>query len=531
MPDSLLIWMLLLPVAAGLVALWSERYNAQAPRYVALGLNVVLALMVLAGWQSHSSDEAWWLDVAHAWVPSLGIQLRLSMDGLSALMVLLTAFLGAAAVLGSWKEVTRRVGLFHLHLCFMTAGVVGVFLATDLFLFFVCWELMLLPMCFLITWWGVDGTAGPGRLHAAIKMLIYGQASGLLMLVAVVALAWFHHDATGNWTFDYDTLRSANVLPEGADFWIMLGFFLAFACKLPAVPFQGWLADAHTHAPTAASVDITGLLLKTSAYGILRFCLPMFPEASREFADVAMLIGVVTVIYGGVLAYGQTHLKRLIAYTSVSHMGFILVGLYAFNAVALQGVVIMMIAGALSTAGLFLLAGQIHERVGSFDTSVMGGFWARLPLLPPVMLFFAAATLGLPGLGNFVGEFLVLMGAFKVAPVLTAVASLGMVLGAIYSLALVHRTMFGPGKGDVALAAPSVREFGLLAAFMAGLLWLGIFPQKVLDTSAPAIASVVEALSVPPAVGTAGLAPTAAEMMAVEATGAGAAEMNLSEQR
>lgn len=495
MPNSILPWLIFVPVLAGVLAWLSERVHRQAPRWVASAGMLLVAILLLGAWpETYPQGGEWWASFRSQWVPAWGISFHLAIDGLSALMVLLAAALGVIAVAASWNEVQKNVGLFHLHLSFMLAGVIGVFLAVDLFLFFICWEIMLLPMYFLITLWGTEVVGGVGRSHAATKFFIYGQGSGLLMLLSILGLVFFHHANTQVLTFDYEALKGTTLAPTTAWF-LMLGFFIAFAVKLPAVPFHGWLPDAHMHAPTGASVDITGLLLKTSAYGILRFCLPLFPEASREFAEVAMTLGVLSVIYGGVLAYGQTHIKRLVAYTSISHMGFILIGIYAFNELALQGVVVMMVAGALSTAALFVLCGQLYERLGTFDTREMGGLWSRLPTLPPVILFFAAATLGLPGLGNFVGEFMVLMGAFKVAPTLTTISTIGLVLAAVFSLALVHRTVYGPASSDVKLAGPSLREQLMLVAFMLALLVIGLYPQPLLDASAGAVAQVKQALT------------------------------------
>lgn len=494
MPNSILPWLIFIPVLAGVLAWLSERVHQQAPRWVALAGMFLVALLLLNSWPDAYPQSGWWADFRAPWVPTWGISFHLALDGLSALMVLLAALLGVIAITASWNEVQKNVGLFHLHLSMMLAGVIGVFLAVDLFLFFICWEIMLLPMYFLITLWGVECVGGVGRVHAATKFFIYGQASGLLMLLGILGLVFFHHANTQVLTFDYDALKGTTLSPT-VGWFLMLGFFLAFAVKLPAVPFHGWLADAHMHAPTGASVDITGLLLKTSAYGIIRFCLPLFPEASREFADIAMTLGVISVIYGGVLAYGQTHLKRLVAYTSVSHMGFILIGIYAFNELALQGVVVLMVAGALSTAALFVLCGQLYERMGTFDTQQMGGLWSRLPTLPPIILFFAAATLGLPGLGNFVGEFMVLLGAFKVAPTLTTVSTVGLVLAAVFSLALVHRTIYGPSSSETKLVGPNLREQSMLIALMLALLVIGLYPQPLLDTSASAIAHVKQTLT------------------------------------
>lgn len=493
MLNTILPWLILIPLLTGVLSWLSGRIHAQAPRWIALAGMAAVAVLLLLHWPS-TPQAGWWADYQARWIPGWGISFHLALDGLSALMVLLAAVLGAIAVMASWKEVHRSVGLFHLHLSWMLAAVIGVFLAIDLFLFFIFWEIMLVPMYFLITLWGHDAQGGRGRFHAAVKFFIYGQASGLLMLLAILGLAFSHFAATSQVTFDYTQLLGTQLDPA-LGFFLMLGFFIAFVVKLPAVPFHGWLADAHQHAPTGASVDITGLLLKTSAYGILRFCLPLFPEASQQFAETAMLIGVASVIYGGVLAFGQTHLKRLVAYTSISHMGFILIGIYAFNAVALQGAVVMMVAGALSTAGLFVLCGQLYERLGTFDTREMGGLWSRIPTLPPIVLFFAAATLGLPGLGNFVGEFLVLLGAFKVAPVITAVSTIGMVLAAVFALALVHRTLYGPAKSNTSLAAPVAREQLTLLIMMAGLLLIGLYPQPLLDASAGTISQIQQAVS------------------------------------
>jgi NADH-quinone oxidoreductase subunit M len=498
MTNTILPWLIFVPLLAGLLAWWSERFSNNAPRWVALAGMLLVAILLAFSWSESNPHTQWWSEYQAEWIPLWGISFHLALDGLSALMVMLAAGLGLVAVAASWREVKTEVGLFHLQLSLMLAAVIGIFLAVDLFLFFTFWEIMLLPTYFLITKWGHQSGDGVGRGHAAIKMLIYGQVSGLLMLLAILGLVFAHNINTQVLTFDYPALQHTALDPQ-ISWYLMLGFFIAFAVKLPMVPFHGWLADAHEHAPTGASVDITGLLLKTSAYGIIRFCLPLFPEASREFATIAMTLGVISIIYGGVLAYGQTHLKRLIAYISISHMGFILLGIYAFSVMTLQGVVVLMVAGALSSAALFVLAGQLYERLGTFDTRQMGGLWSHLPLLPPLMLFFAAATLGLPGLGNFVGEFMVLIGSFKVAPILTTVATFGLVLAAIYALALLHRTIYGAAKSGVAnpapeFAAPSTREQAVLAALAIGLLVIGLYPQPLLDTSAAAIAWVNHAL-------------------------------------
>ncbi len=483
-----LIWLLLIPFLGGLLAWQMERAGKDAPRHIALASSLLLVAVSVGLWLNGSftynaGEPHWFAEFRAPWIARFGISFHLALDGLGLVMILLTGILGAVAVLASWKEVTQRTGLFHLNLLWILAGVVGVFLAIDLFLFFVFWEVMLVPMYFLIIVWGRDMPAGPTRAQAATKFFIYTQGGGLLMLLSIIGLVLAHRAATGNWTFDLDALRGTT-MDSTVQFMLMLGFFVAFAVKLPVVPLHGWLADAHAASPTAGSVDITGLLLKTAAFGLLRFTLPLFPEASQDFALIAMTLGVISIIYGGVLAFAQTHTKRLIAYTSISHMGFVLIGIYAFNIIAVQGVIILMLAGALSTAALFVIAGQVHERTGTFETALLGGLWSRLALIPAFALFFGAATLGLPGLGNFVGEFLVLFGAWQTHAYLTAAATIGMVLAAVYALALIHRVFLGPAKTAAQLAEPTRREAVILFCLAALLLGLGLYPQPTLDLTA-----------------------------------------------
>ncbi|MFZ5722827.1 MAG: NADH-quinone oxidoreductase subunit M [Pseudomonadota bacterium] len=498
-----LVLLLLIPFAAGLLAWQGEHVSKNTPRWIALIASLTVIALGLVLWCAGDFSFAggvpvWQSEFRMPWIERFGIAIHLAIDGLGLLMVLLTGLLGVVAVLASWQEVQERVGLFHLNLLWILSGVLGIFLAVDLFLFFVFWEAMLVPMYFLVALWGRDAPGGLTRMQASIKFMIYTQAGGLLMLLAILGLVFVHHDTTGTWTFALDKLRGTVMAPE-TEMLLMLGFFIAFAVKLPIVPLHGWLADTHAAAPTAGSVDITGLLLKTAAFGLLRFALPLFPNASLEFAPVAMALAIVTIVWGGVLAFAQTHTKRLLAYASISHMGFILLGIYAGNLLGLQGTVILMLAGALSTGALFVIVGQVFERTGTFDTAPLGGLWTRLSLIPPFALFFAAATLGLPGLGNFVGEFLVLFGAWKVAPGFTAAATIGLVLAAVYALALVHRVFFGPAKTDATLPGATPREAGVLALLAVLLIALGFYPQPALDLSHSGMQAVEQQLHRPAA--------------------------------
>jgi NADH-quinone oxidoreductase subunit M len=493
----ILIWLIAILLLGGLLAWFLGRAHpvrARCTAIVALSIDLLLTLML---WFQHArtvpvADLGTWLvEVQWSWIPQFGIGFHLAMDGLSLLLVILTVFLGLVAVVASWSEIQERVGFFHFNVLWVLAGVIGVFLALDLFLFYVFWEVMLVPMYFLIGIWGHEN-----RVYAAIKFFIFTQASSLLMLVAIVTLFFLHQQHTGMATFDYTQLLDTPVGTATAT-WLMLGFFLAFAVKLPAFPFHTWLPDAHTEAPTAGSVILAGLLLKTGAYGLMRFVVPLFPEAARAFAPVAMVLGVIGILYGAILAFAQTDVKRLVAYTSVSHLGFVLLGIFAWNTLALQGAVLQMICHGLSTGALFILVGTLQEHLHTRDMRRMGGLWATLPRMGGVAMFLAMASLGLPGLGNFVAEFLILVGAYQVNVAITIVATVGLVAATVYALSLVQRTFHGASREGWSLPDFSLRHMAIMAVMIAVLVWLGLYPQPVLDTAEPALSglqSVVEPL-------------------------------------
>jgi NADH-quinone oxidoreductase subunit M len=442
----ILPWLILIPFIGGLLCWMGERFGATLPRWIALITMSLLLALGLWLWANGDysfapkpgADPTWALEFKHVWIERFGINVHLALDGLSLLMIMLTGLLGVLSVLCSWKEIQRHVGFFHLNLMWILGGVVGVFLALDLFMFFFFWEMMLVPMYF---------------------------------------------NDTGVITFNYaDLLKTKMSLTT--EYILMLGFFIAFAVKLPVVPFHSWLPDAHAQAPTAGSVDLAGILLKTAAYGLLRFALPLFPNASAEFAPIAMTLGLIGIFYGAFLAFAQTDIKRLIAFSSVSHMGFVLIGIYSGSQLALQGAVMQMLAHGLSAAALFILSGQLYERTHTRDMREMGGLWSKIAYLPALSLFFAAASLGLPGTGNFVGEFLILIGTFPIAPWVTIIATTGLVFGSVYSLIMIHRAYFGPAKSDAVLHGMDGREMIMVVGLAALLIYIGVYPQPFLDTSA-----------------------------------------------
>lgn len=480
----MLLLVILIPLAGGLLAGLLGRKSPMAARWAALVTMLLDGVVALAAWMQGGGEGRWMASFDREWIPAAEVTLYLAVDGFSYPLVLLTVFLGIIAVLVSWNGITRRVAFFHFNLLWVLAGTLGVFLALDLLAFFFFWELMVIPMFLLIAIWGHEH-----RSYAAIKFFLFTQASGLLMLISIVGLYVLHGRATGDYTFRYDDLLG-NGVGGRAGFWLMLGFFLAFAVKLPAFPFHPWLADAHTEAPTAGSLILAGLLLKTGAYGLVRFVVPLFPEAAADFAPVAMSMGVAGVLYGALLAFAQNDFKRLVAYTSVSHMGFVLLGVFAWNAMAVQGVLMQMICHGVSTGALFVIAGALQDRLHTRDLGEMGGLWAVAPKLAAFGLLFALASLGLPGLGNFIGEFLVLAGSFRVNGLLTILAALTLVASAVYSLRLVQRAFHGESR--VRIADFGRLEMTVMVLLAIAIVWLGLAPQPVFEMSKSAIERMLE---------------------------------------
>lgn len=480
-------------MAGGLLAWFLSKTNAHLSRIIAL-ISLLLCSAAflyyfIANHEIILASSGWLEEIHFTWIPQFGISFHMAMDGLSLLMIALTLFLGILGVLASWKEITERTGFYYFNLLWILAGIVGVFTALDLFLFFFFWEIMLIPMFFLIGIWGHEN-----RKYAAYKFFLFTQASGLLMLLSILGMGLIFYQNTGKFSYDYIDLLT--VQPEGTlGLLLMFGFLIAFIVKLPVVPFHNWLPDAHTQAPTAGSLILAGLLLKTGAYGIIRFVVPFFPVASHQFAPYAMVLGAIGILYGAVLAFSQTDLKRLVAYTSVSHMGFVMLGVFAFNELAYQGVVMQMVSHGISTGALFLLVGMLYERTHTRDLTQMGGLWQNVPKIGAVGLLFAMASLGLPGLGNFIAEFLVLSGSFQASKVITAVASIGLVLGTIYSLRLFQRVFQGSMHKDWRISDLSTREAIVMGSLIIAIVWLGWYPQPVIDIVQPTIQLVLDQMA------------------------------------
>src|SRR5690554_433369 len=480
----IIIWLITILMIAGIASWFLSRINNQLPRWISLFALIIDFVIILNFWLfetdiSSGNGSPWLINFNSEWIPQFGISLQFSMDGLSLILIVLTIFLGILSVLTSWNEIQERVGFFHFNLLWILAGIIGVFTALDLFLFYFFWEVMLIPMYFLIGIWGHEN-----KIYAAYKFFIFTQASGLLMLLAIISLYLIHGNQTGNYTFNYFELLNTDLSPAAAPF-LMFGFLIAFAVKLPLVPVHNWLPDAHTQAPTAGSVILAGLLLKTGAYGILRFVLPLFPEASIDFAPYAMFLGVLGILYGAKLAFSQTDFKRLVAYSSVSHMGFVMLGCFAFNELAYQGVIMQLITDGISTGGLVIIVGLVSERIHTRDLNEMGGLWEQVRRMGGIAMVFVMASLGLPGLGNFIAEFLVLAGSFQASVLWTVLASLGLIASSIYSLRIMQKVWQGKKSKEWVLNDYVPRELLILGSLILVIVWLGLYPQKIISTAAP----------------------------------------------
>ncbi len=463
-----------LPLAGALSCVLFRRQAAFC-RWLALAVTWGVFTVAAGLFAAFREGGAGWLLYQDLpWIERFGIRYTLGLDGISLLMVLLTGFLLVISVLVSWR-VNRHVPFFFGLLLLMEAGILGVFLALDMVLFYLFWELMLIPMFFLIGVWGHGR-----RIYAAVKFFLFTLAGSLLMLLAIIGLYFLHGRQSGDYTFAFEALRTT-ILPFETELWLYLAFLLAFAVKVPLVPVHTWLPDAHTEAPTAGSVILAGLLLKTGVYGLIRFGFPLFPHAAAASLPVLAALAIVGIFYAAWIAYLQSDAKRLVAYSSVAHLGFVVLGLAAWNVTAVEGCILQMVNHGITTGALFAMVGMIDERAHTRQIADLGGLWARVPRLSAFFLFFSLASLGLPGLNNFAGEILILIGAFQAHPVWGAVAIAGVVFAAAYMLRLVQGVIWGPPKGEAPWADLSLREGFVLVPLALLVLWLGLQPQAFLQ--------------------------------------------------
>jgi NADH-quinone oxidoreductase subunit M len=491
-----------LPLATALALLVANRrLPVTAWKAIALGSSLAtfaLSLGLFAGFDSTSTGFQF---VERApWLPAWGVNHFFAVDGVSLLLVVMTTFLVPLALLGAWNDIQRSVRSFLFHVLVLETGMLGAFVSLNLFEFYVFWELMLIPMYFIIGIWG-----GPRRIYAAVKFFLYTMFGSLLMLVAMLVVYSLHFEQTGILNLDLvqapgaagpallDTLipRAGEAAWWKTQTWLFAAFALAFAIKVPMVPFHTWLPDAHVEAPTAGSVILAGVLLKMGTYGFVRFALPLFPHAAVELAPVLLGLSVVGILYGSLVAMVQSDVKKLVAYSSVAHLGFVMLGVFALNAEGLAGGVLQMVNHGLSTGALFLLVGMLYERRHTREISAFGGIAKPMPVYAALFGIVTMSSIGLPALNGFVGEFLILVGAFGARPAFAVPAAFGVVLAAAYMLWMYRRVMFGPVEHaeNRALIDLGLREKAILVAVLVPIVWIGVHPKPFLG---PLQASVIE---------------------------------------
>ena len=470
--------LIIIPLAGALVVGFVPAARA---RYVAMAVTLV-ELVVSAGlwWAFDASTSAMQFGVDAPWLPQWGIRYALGLDGISLFMVLLTTAIMPLAVLSSFHYITRREKLYYALLLALTTGMLGVFLALDMFVFYVFWEVMLIPMYFLIGIWG-----GKNRLYAAIKFFIYTMAGSLLMLVAILAMMFHVWKSGGTPTFAYSAFLEAAPTLGSAAPWLFAAFALAFAIKVPVFPFHTWLPDAHVEAPTAGSVILASILLKMGTYGFLRFAVPFFPDVALSgfVTSLVVTLAIIGVIYGALVAMVQPDVKKLVAYSSVSHLGFVMLGIWAATLQSVQGALMIMIGHGLSTGALFLLIGMLYERRHTREIAAFGGLARVMPVFSLLLVMTSLASIGLPGLSGFVGEFLVLVGSFARFPWATGLATTGVIFAAAYLLWALQRIIFNrlDRVENERLPDLSRRELWVVLPLLAGMVWLGLYPQPVLS--------------------------------------------------
>src|SRR5213594_2364320 len=485
---ALLAW----PVLGALIVLLAP---ARWAKHLALAASLIEFAISAPLWWTFVPADGMQFILDAPWIPRWGIRYTVGVDGISLFMVLLTTFLVPLSVLGSYSYITTRERGFYALMLVLTTGMIGVFVALDLFLFYVMWEVMLIPMYFIIGVWG-----GENRLYAAIKFFVYTFFGSLLMLVAILALVYLTAQRTGVISFSYAYLMTNPGALGPVAFWLFGAFFLAFAIKVPMFPFHTWLPDAHVEAPTAGSVILAGVLLKMGTYGFLRFALPFFPQIALHPAvqTAIVVLSLIGIIYGGLVAMVQPDFKKLIAYSSVAHLGFVMLGIWALTLQSVQGALLIMINHGISTGALFFLVGMIYERRHSRLIEAFGGIARVVPLLAAILTIVSLSSIGLPGTNGFVGEFLVLLGTFRIYPVAAMIATAGVIVAAMYLLPALQRVIFNPLDKSVneKLADLSPREIAVLVPLLACIIWIGVYPKPILQRMEPSAQQLIQSVRV-----------------------------------
>jgi len=497
--NLLLTYLLFTPIIGSVVVLFFGKTKIKFIRWFGLFVSLiafVISLVIYFGFDSSKPQFQFVHQVL--WISSLNVSYNVGVDGISLLLVLLTTFLTPLTLLSTWNAIEKNVKMFTSSMLFLEAGMLGVFISLDIFLFYIFWEAMLIPMYFIIGIWG-----GEKRIYASIKFFIYTMVGSLLMLVAIIWLAVYASGITGKFTTSLLELYNVGpTIPHQIQGWMFGAFFLSFAIKVPLFPLHTWLPDAHVEAPTAGSVILAGVLLKMGTYGILRYCLPLFPQSAINFAPLISVLAIIGIIYGALVSMVQTDMKKLVAYSSVSHLGFVVLGTFAMTVEAVQGAVIQMVNHGLSTGALFLLVGMIYERTHRRDIAYYGGIAKIVPLYATALMIASLSSVGLPGLNGFIGEFLILLGTFKSSVLnswwYTVFAATGVIFAAVYLLWMYQRVVFGEVKNPELkdhLTDMNVREFVVLIPIFIFIVWIGIYPGTFLGMTEESTKSILQHVS------------------------------------
>jgi NADH-quinone oxidoreductase subunit M len=496
--SQLLTYIIFLPAIGSLLLLLFKRDDTLTIKIfgiVITALTFVTSLMMY--WSFDAASPTMQFVHKVLWIPALNVSYNVGVDGLSLLLVVLTTFLTPIALLSSWNSIEHRVKEYTIMILLLETGMLGVFCALDMFLFYIFWEAMLIPMYFIIGIWG-----GKNRIYAAIKFFLYTMFGSLLMLVAIIWLGYYA-STLPNGIFTTDVLELYAVgpqIPKAIQAWMFLAFTLSFAIKVPLFPFHTWLPDAHVEAPTAGSVILAGVLLKMGTYGLLRFSLPFFPQAVMLFMPYIATLAVVGIIYGALVSMVQTDIKKLVAYSSVSHLGFVVLGIFALTEEAIQGAIIQMINHGLSTGALFLMVGMIYDRRHTREISEFGGLAKVMPLFATFLMIVSFSSIGLPGLNGFVGEFLILLGSFNsqyLSYWFTVIAATGVVFAAVYLLWMYQRVVFGSvtNPANEKLLDLKPREIAVLVPVLVFIVWIGVYPNTFLSKSAVTTKQIVNSVT------------------------------------
>jgi len=470
------------PALGALLLLFHDRHHVKSIRafaFVVSLLSFVFSLHLIVHFDLSNPEFQYYVNIP--WIPSFGINYSMGVDGISMLLILLTTVLVPLAMLASWSIADRSKEYF-IFMLLLETGMIGVFASLDLFLFYVFWEIMLIPMYFLVGVWG-----GERRIYAAMKFVLYTMIGSVLMLVAIISLYFMHGNATSVYTFSYPAIQQALatgrlILSPNVELFLFLAFFLAFAVKVPLFPFHTWLPDAHVEAPTAGSVLLAGVMLKMGTYGLVRFNLPLFPHVSHVLAPVISMFAIIGIIYGALVAMVQPDMKKLVAYSSVSHLGFVVLGIFSFTTQGMEGAVYQMLNHGVSTGALFLMVGMIYERRHTREISAFGGLAHRMPLYSAVLLIVTLSSIGLPGLNGFVGEFLILLGTFGASPSRAAFAATGVILSAVYMLWMYQRVICGQitNPKNENLQDMNGREKLMIVPLLILIVWMGMYSNHFL---------------------------------------------------